>query len=55
MPAQIVARAVTMRPDAGAKLLHFRDQVLARHRFQIFVHAHLQVRPASSAACGLES
>ena len=36
MPAQILARAVTMRPNAGAKFPHFRDQALARHRFEIF-------------------
>jgi hypothetical protein len=39
MPAEIMARAVAVVPNAGAKLLRLSDQLLARHSFEIFVHA----------------
>jgi len=32
-----------MPANAESKLLYLDDQLLARHRFEILVHAHLQV------------
>jgi hypothetical protein len=39
MPAQILARAIAMVPDAGAESSRFSNQLVARHPFQIIVHA----------------
>jgi hypothetical protein len=38
-----VARAVAMHANAESELLYLDDQLLARHRFEILVHAHPQL------------
>jgi hypothetical protein len=38
VPAERVPRAVAVGSDPRAQLLRLGDQLLSRHRFQIFVH-----------------
>src|SRR5262245_2097834 len=38
MPAQLVARAVTMRTNPLPQLLDFRDELFARHTIEILFH-----------------
>ena len=38
MPAQFLARAVTMHTNTAPQLLYFRNQLLARHPLNVFVH-----------------
>jgi hypothetical protein len=38
MPAELMSGAVAVRADPRAQLLHFNDQLIARHRFEILVH-----------------
>jgi hypothetical protein len=39
MPAEIVLRAVAMLADAVPQLPNFRDELLARHLFEVIVHS----------------
>src|SRR5262245_37380569 len=39
MPAQVLARAVAVRANALAQPACFLDELLARHRLQVVVHA----------------
>src|SRR5213592_3387168 len=43
VPARFVARAVAMHANAEPTLPYLNDQLLARHRVEILVHAHLQL------------
>jgi hypothetical protein len=38
MPAEVLASAVTVRPDSGAQLPDLGDQLLPRQFFNVFVH-----------------
>jgi hypothetical protein len=38
MPAQFVARAVTMHTNTATQLFYFGNQLLARHPLNVFVH-----------------
>jgi hypothetical protein len=41
MPTQLMSRAVSMPADALSQLLHFFNELLARHPFKISVHVLL--------------
>jgi len=38
MPAELVLRTVPVAPDAGPKLAHFLDELLAGHRTEVAIH-----------------
>jgi hypothetical protein len=37
MPAQVVAAAVPMDPDAPAEFLHFGKEIVARHPLEVVI------------------
>jgi hypothetical protein len=42
MPAELLAARVAMRADAAAQALRLVDQLLTRHRLEVFVHGLLR-------------
>src|SRR5688572_31316062 len=51
VPAELLPARVAMPADPAAQSLHFRDELVARHVFEIVIHAR-GVRPRTDAGHG---